>query len=80
MAPADVVVPLLDGAFGDEVRKAAAALSPPHHVVEVAVDGLLDAVAAAPVRVSTMGRDLAQDTAYFMACAASGRHAATLIG
>jgi hypothetical protein len=80
MAPADVVVPLLDGAFGDEVRKAAAALSPPHHVVEVAVDGLLDAVAAAPVQVSTMGRDLARDTAYFMACAASGRHAATLIG
>jgi hypothetical protein len=80
MAPADVVVPQLEGPFGDAVREAAAPLSPPHHVVQVALDGLLDAVAAAPVRVSTMGRDLAQDTAYFMACAAAGRHAATLLG
>jgi hypothetical protein len=80
MAPADVVVPQLEGRFGDAVREAAAGLSPPHRVVEVGLDGLLDAVAAAPVQVSTMGRDLTQDSAYFMACAASGRHAATLLG
>jgi hypothetical protein len=80
MAPADIVVPHLDGALGDEVRAAVAGLCPPHRLVDVALDGLLDAVAAAPVTVSTMGRGLGEDTAYFMACAAAGRHAATLVG
>jgi len=79
LAPADVVVPDFDGAFGAEVRTAAATLSPPHRLVEVNLSGLHDAVAAAPVMVSTMGRGLAEDTAYFMACAAAGRHAARLL-
>jgi hypothetical protein len=79
LAPADVVVPRLPGAFGDEVVAAAAPLSPPHRLVEVDTDGLRDAVAAAPVRVSTMGRGLDEDLAYFLGCAAAGRHAATLL-
>jgi hypothetical protein len=79
LAPADVAVPLLDGEFGAGIRTAAAALSPPHHLVAVPVDGLLDAVAAAPVAVSSMGRSLDEDPAYFLACAAAGRHAATLL-
>jgi hypothetical protein len=80
MAPADVAVPRYDGAFGDEVRVAAATLSPPHRLCEIDLDGLHGAVEAAPVRVSTMGRGLDADTAYFLGCAAAGRHAATLIG
>jgi hypothetical protein len=80
LAPADVVVPDLDGEFGAEIRAAVAGLSPPHRLVDVDVAGLRDAVAAGPVRVSTMGRGLDEDLAYFQACAAAGRHAARLIG
>jgi Protein of unknown function (DUF3866) len=79
LAAADVVVPVLAGGFGADVRTAAATLSPPHRLVEVEVDGLYEAVEAAPVTVSTMGRGLAQDAAYFIACATAGRHAATLL-
>lgn len=77
--PADIAVPLLDGEIGAAVRIAANTLSPPHRLVEVAVDGLLDAVRSAPIRVASMGRSLDEDPAYFVACAAAGRHAATLI-
>jgi hypothetical protein len=80
LATADIAVPQFDGAFGDEVRAAAATLSPPHRLVDIGVAGLFDAVGAAPVEVSTMGRGLPQDAAYFISCAAAGRHAATLFG
>jgi hypothetical protein len=79
LAPADVVVPRLDGAIGVEVASAVAALSPPHRLVDVDVAGLREAVAAAPVRVSTMGRGLDEDLAYFLGCAAAGRHALTYL-
>jgi hypothetical protein len=39
-----------------------------------------EALAAVPVRLSTMGRGLTEDHAYFLAAAAAGRHAATLAG
>ena len=39
---------------------------------------LLDALRALPVRLSTMGRSLEQDTSYFLAAAAAGRRAAEL--
>ena len=77
--PADVVVPRLAGDFGDEVRASAATLSPPHRLVDVEIDDLYDALAAAPVVVSTMGRGLDQDTAYFLGCAAAGRHVVSLL-
>jgi hypothetical protein len=32
-----------------------------------------------PVKLSTMGRGLDEDTEYFLAAAAAGRHAATLL-
>ena len=51
----------------------------PPHPVDVALDGLYEAVEAGPVTVSTMGRGLADDPAYFLACAAAGRHAASLL-
>jgi len=79
LAAADVVVPSYDGEFGHEIREAAAPLSPPHRLVEVALDGVLDAVRASPVKVATMGRSLDEDATYFAACAAAGRHAATLL-
>ncbi|WP_249522272.1 DUF3866 family protein [Modestobacter marinus] len=41
--------------------------------------GLEDALAASPVRLSTMGRGLAEDRAYFLAAAAAGRFAAQLL-
>jgi hypothetical protein len=79
LARADVVVPELDGAFGDRVRAQAQQLSPPHRLVEVPTGGLEDALRACPVPLSVMGRGLAEDRAYFLAAAAAGRHAARLL-
>ncbi len=72
LAPADVVVPALDdvpgvdAALAATVREQAAALGAPHgrhRLVDVAVDGLLDALREVPVRLSTMGRGLDDDPA-----------------
>jgi hypothetical protein len=79
LAPADVPVPALEGDFGDRVRADAAALAGRHRLVEVGLDGLEAALAASPVRLSTMGRGLDQDRACFLAAAAAGRHAAALL-
>jgi hypothetical protein len=79
LAAADVVVPLLEGDLGSVVRRQAAALHPPHRLVEVPVGGLDEALATSPVRLSTMGRGLAEDRSYFVAAAAAGRHAAALL-
>ncbi|HEU5455243.1 MAG TPA: DUF3866 family protein, partial [Nocardioides sp.] len=48
-------------------------------VVEVPADGLLEALAASPVPLTTMGRGLDDDPAPFLAAAAAGAHAAALI-
>ena len=77
--PADVVVPDLAGDFGDLVRDAAEPLKARHKVVRVSVDGLYDVLGSAPVKLSTMGRDLDGDRAYFEAAAAAGRYAAGLV-
>jgi hypothetical protein len=37
------------------------------------------ALRASPARLSTMGRGLADDLAYFLAAAAAGRHASRLL-
>ena len=82
LRPADVVVPMLRSdlaELGAEVLAAAAALCPPHRLVEVDIDGLLPALSASPVRLSTMGRSLEDDPAAFLAAAAAGRHAASLL-
>ena len=82
LRPADVVVPVLDGPLGDAVRRQAATLGPPrcpHRLVEVGTDGLLGALRACPVPLSTMGRGLDDDPAAFLASAAAGRHAASLL-
>jgi len=78
LARADVVVPDLPGEFGERVKREAAPLADRHALVEVSVAGLRDVLAACPVPLSTMGRGLDEDLAYFLAAAAAGRHAASL--
>ncbi len=82
LARADVVVPVLDGGHGDfgaQIATQAAALAARHQIVTVAVDGLEAALRACPARLSTMGRSLDEDLAYFLAAAAAGRHAGRLL-
>jgi hypothetical protein len=79
LAAADVAVPDLPGAFGARVAGQAAALAGRHRLVTVGVDGLADALRGCPVPLSSMGRGLDQDMAYFLAAAAAGRHAAALL-
>lgn len=78
LARADVVVPVLPGAFGELVLTAAEPLRARHELVRVGVDGLAGVLADCPVPLSTMGRGLDEDLAYFLAAAAAGRHAAAL--
>ena len=61
LVPADVVVPLLPGPFGDRVREQAAGLAGRHRLVEEPLDGLDEALAASPVPLSTMGRGVLED-------------------
>ena len=84
LAGADVVVPILEGALGAQVRREAEVLCEPrpgaaqHRLVEVPADGLMKLLRAAEaetgVRLSTMRRGLDEDTAAFIAAAAAGRH------
>jgi Protein of unknown function (DUF3866) len=78
LARADIVVPELPGEFGAEVMAAAQPLGDRHNLVRVSVAGLAEALQACPVRLSSMGRSLAQDPEYFLAAAAAGRYAAGL--
>jgi Protein of unknown function (DUF3866) len=79
LAAADVVVPVLPDPFGAEVAEQAAPLGVRHRLVSVPVDGLEGALRGCPVPLSTMGRALDADLAYFLAAAAAGRHAASLL-
>ena len=78
LARADVVVPDLPGEFGAPVAARPRPLAARHDLVRVSVAGLDEALAACPVPLSTMGRGLDDDPAYFLAAAAAGRHAAAL--
>jgi hypothetical protein len=79
LARADVVVAALDGEFGARVAAEAGGLSGRHRIVTVPVDGLEAALRACPAPLSTMGRGLAEDLAYFLTAAAAGRHAGRLL-
>lgn len=79
LAPAELVVPdHLDPALATAVETALAPLTARHQVRRVPVTGLDAALRASPVPLSTMGRGLDADHAYFLAAAAAGRHAARL--
>ncbi len=73
LAPADVVVPSSAAGLADPAD------FPRHRLVEVDDAGLLDALRALPVTLSTMGRGLDDDPLAFLAAAAAGRHAAALL-
>ncbi len=79
LARADVVVPELPGELGALVASQAEPLGQRHELVRISVAGLADVLAACPVPLSTMGRGLDADPAYFLAAAAAGRHAAALV-
>jgi hypothetical protein len=80
LARADLVVPDgLEPGLAAEVDAALAPLGGRHHLVRVATGGLDRALRASPVPLSTMGRGLDQDHGYFLAAAAAGRHAVTLL-
>jgi hypothetical protein len=73
IAGLDAVValaPVVDAALAGLVR---------HRLVRVPLTGLDDALTGSAVPMSTMGRDLDGDPAYFLAAAAAGRHAAALV-
>jgi len=84
MAPADLPVPLLGGEFGhrvlEQARRLAADSAGRLQLREVDVSGLVEVLASSPVRLSTMGRSLDEDTASFVTAAAAGRFTATLLG
>lgn len=86
--PADLVVPRPEGGPGAladclaRVHREATELTAtaPHlQLVEVATDGVLDALPGTPVRLSTMGRGVDEDPAAFLAAAAAGLHAQHLL-
>ena len=79
LARADVVVAALDGEFGARVAAEAGGLDERHRIVTVPVDGLEAALRACPAPLSTMGRGLDEDLAYFLTAAAAGRHAGRLL-
>ena len=89
LTAADIVVPGLPGALGEQIDAQARELCGPrprgarHHRVDTGVDGLTvvleEAQNATGIRLSTMGRGLHEDTAAFLAAAAAGRYAETLL-
>jgi hypothetical protein len=79
LAAADVVVPQLDEPLASAVEADVAELAARHRLVRVSTAGLMEALRRAPVALSTMGRSLDDDAAYFVAAAAAGRHCATLL-
>ncbi|MGX6603750.1 DUF3866 family protein [Micromonosporaceae bacterium Da 78-11] len=81
LLPADLPVPDgLDPALAAAVELALAPLAERHRLVRVRTEGLDEALRASPVGLSTMGRGLDADHAYFLTAAAAGRHAASLVG
>jgi hypothetical protein len=80
LAAADLVVPAgLPQPLAGRVDAALAGLCPPHRLVRVDPVGLDEALRSLPLKLSTMGRDLDADHAYFLTAAAAGRHAAALL-
>jgi len=79
LVPAEVPIPALAGEIGALVASQVSALAAQHQLVRVSIEGLRAALQRSPVKLSTMGRGLDDDEAAFLASAAAGRHAATLL-
>ena len=77
---ADVVVPDgLPSALAATVAADLALLRGRHRIVTVDTEGLDEALRGSAVRLSTMGRGLDEDYWYFVAAAAAGRHASSML-
>ena len=61
------------------MRSACRPLAERHRLVEVSVDGLAETLADCPVPLSSMGRGYDDDPGYFLAGAAAGKHAMSLL-
>lgn len=72
LARADVVVPVLDEPLAGDVEADLAEISERHDVRVVDAAHLLEPLRRSGLPLSTMGRGLAEDTAYFLAAAAAG--------
>lgn len=79
LSPALLAVPDERGPFWDRVREQATPLTARHTLREIDCRGLDEALAASPVGLSTMGRGPDADRANFLAAAAAGRLAASLL-
>ena len=78
LAAADIVLPDLPEPQASRLAADTASLADRHRLITVPVDGLEEALRDCPVPLSTMGRS-AEDQEYFLAAAAAGRHAASLL-
>jgi Protein of unknown function (DUF3866) len=83
---ADIAVPDLAGDGSPAMAELASAVAAEvrqlslHRLIMVDLAGLRTVLAASPIELSSMGRGLDADPGYFLAAAAAGRHATTLIG
>jgi len=83
--PADIAVPDLAGDPSPAMAELAEIVADGveqlsrHRLVKVDLTGLRTALAESPLRLSSMGRGLEDDPAYFLAAAAAGRHATRLL-
>jgi len=75
-----VVLPDLPEPQASRLAADTASLADRHRLITVPLDGLREALGGCPVPLSTMGRTLDEDLEYFLAAAAAGRHAASLLG
>jgi hypothetical protein len=85
LCQADIAIPDLAGdgspamaALASTVAAEVRQLSQ-HRLIMVHLTGLRAVLAASPIRLSSMGRGLDDDPGYFLAAAAAGRHATTLL-
>jgi hypothetical protein len=85
LCQADIAVPELAGDGSPAMAELAKAVAvavrqlSQHQLVMVDLTGLRTVLAASPIRLSSMGRGFDDDPAYFLAAAAAGRHATTLL-
>jgi len=83
LVPADVPVPVLDGPLGALIDEQARSLIADSHGRlrrhDVDLAGLEEALAGSPVTLTTMGRGYPDDPACFLAAAAAGRYAASIL-
>lgn len=65
--------------FADRISESVADLAPLHRLHRIELAGLDRALLECPIRLSTMGRDLDADPAYFLGAAAAGRLAVRIL-